>query len=806
MQTVSQFKRFICCIFLCVGLFLSGPQSAWAIKWGWQPSIESRDQQLSFLLELRGKLPHLFRQDFLKHVDLFKLMERQRQVVSLLKRDPVYMGALDGQEMLQLDITPPSGGIPVGQVGIRPEAVAEWKQELLSNLESVRQGAAGFEGLGSLFDQIREQSEYLTDDRIEFAEKLLGRVKRAGVIPKDLQREIRQSFRIEQSVLNTLLYRYHARGISDSLVLVEGMIEQWEQLSQLVMTNGINLTDLLSAKKILESEAALARALSLLVFSKVGSKVDDSTTWNDLKLNFESMDEPDLIDLHDRVDAFGSRVWHGLQNEKVRMVEPSSLLVKFINDALFKRVHFFATQTQGIADRAIHRLRLIQVPPMFAIFRGFVGSDCSTRLSFPYPNDPNELVFFVARSEPDRFLKGYVSASRVKVGGDVALYLHTISGSHLTAGDVELIMRGLDQSKGTFGAKRFLIPTELNTKKLMNFPQIQGVFMSHLKEKPLVFVEYFAPSIRGLLEGFDLWGDSYNSGTYDHVSQHTQVNWVDWKDQYNGVLVETIPVKSEWFSNLLDRDSQKEFLLEMLIDFNLKGMIDAEKQIFKIDLARDLIPREQFTEWLKVYRGGPSQAAGESVSDFVERMDQELLKYFGISGHFFRLRPHLLYPQVVYCSDAFSDGEIEKTAKLTTDDFKWSMGHAEHTPWVKIHESLKNGTLGQTRAFQRLFHHLTDHLHYDSTRELMRVVGFIRKLRLVSDEVQLGLLTALTRADYSPVDANEIKTTLLEAIKDISLNHPALDQTLKQALAKEKNLNLKRRFETLLLQVRGRAS
>ncbi len=806
MQTISQFKRFILCGLLWVGLFLAGPQSAWAVKWGWQPSIETRDQQLSFLLELRERLPQLFLQGFQKHVDFFRLIDRQSQVVSLLKKEPVYVSALDGQEMLQLVITPPIGGIPVGQVVIRPEAIAEWKQELLSNLEAVRQGAAGFEGLESLFDQIREQSEYLNDDRIEFSEKLLGRVKRAGVIAKDLQRQIREGFRIQQSVLNTLLRRYHARGIGDSLVLVEGMIEQWGQLSQLVMSNGINLADLLSAKKILESEAALVRSMSLLVFFKVGSKVDDSTTWDDLKLNFESIDESDLIDLHDPTVAFGSRVWHGLQTSKVRTVEPSSLLVKIITDTLSKRFHFFATQTQEIADRAIHGLRLIQVPPVFAIFRGFVGSDCSTRLSFPYPNDPNELVFFVTRSETDRFLKGYVSASRVKVDGDVALYLHTISGSHLTAGDVELIMRGLDQSKEIFGANKFLLPTESNVQKLMNFPPIREVFMSHLKAKPLVHVEYSAPTIRGLLEDFDLWGDSYNSGTYDHISQHAQAKWVDWKDQYNGVLVDTIPVAREWFSKLLDRHSQKEFLLEMLIDFNLKGMFDAEKQIFKIDLARDLIPREQFHEWLKIYRQGPDQEAGECISKFVDRMDQELLKYFGISGHFFKLRLHLLYPQVVYCSDAFSDGEIEKIAKLATDDFKWSVGNAEHTPWVKIHESLKNGSLGKTRAFQRLFHRLTDLLHYDSTRELMRVVGFIRQLRFVSDEVQLSLLTALTRADFSPVDANEIKTTLLEAIKDISLNHPALDQTLKHALAQERNVVLKRRFETLLLQVRGRAS
>jgi hypothetical protein len=170
------------------------------------------------------------------------------------------------------------------------------------------------------------------------------------------------------------------------------------------------------------------------------------------------------------------------------------------------------------------------------------------------------------------------------------------------------------------------------------------------------------------------------------------------------------------------------------------------------------------------------------------------------------LRPHLLYPQVVYCSDAFSDGEIEKTAKLATDDFKWSVGHAEHTPWGKIHENLKNGALGKTRAFQRLFHRFTALLHHESARELMPAVGFIRQLRFVSDEVQLSLLTALTRADFSPVDANEIKTTLLEAIKEMSLNYPALAQTLEHAYEKERNLILKRKISNLLLQVRGRAS
>src|SRR5207245_157433 len=131
--------------------------------------------------------------------------------------------------------------------------------------------------------------------------------------------------------------------------------------------------------------------------------------------------------------------------------------------------------------------------------RGCAGSDCSSRLqSFAYALSPKEHVFFIYAHGK---LKGYAAMTEVKTEEGNALYLHTINGKRLSASDVELILKGLQQKRAQLGATHILLPEAGNLGNNMNFEVIRQVFRGHSKEAKQLAMEYLDGEFRAMLAG-----------------------------------------------------------------------------------------------------------------------------------------------------------------------------------------------------------------------------------------------------------------------------------------------------------------
>jgi hypothetical protein len=178
---------------------------------------------------------------------------------------------------------------------------------------------------------------------------------------------------------------------------------------------------------------------------------------------------------------------------------------------------------------------LKEVTPREAIFRGCTGGDCSSQYSFPYPNDPHERVFFIygggkdvdkekgkeeekeEAPEEESHLKGYVSATEVNYKGKKALYVITIAGNRVSAGDTKLILMALEKAKEQLGFYQILLPAQDKINGLINFPAPRGVYEQYVKGHSPLPMEYQDQLIRRAIETFD---SKNNSGAYDHMESN----------------------------------------------------------------------------------------------------------------------------------------------------------------------------------------------------------------------------------------------------------------------------------------------
>lgn len=160
-------------------------------------------------------------------------------------------------------------------------------------------------------------------------------------------------------------------------------------------------------------------------------------------------------------------------------------------------------------------LKVIEVHPYLAYFRGCVGGDCSTSTSPMFPMSPWEHVFFIQTAKGD--FTGYVSATRAMVDGEPTFYLKDISGSSLSGNHAALVLNAFEKIYSYYGVKKFAIATSEFTDSQNHFFAIKEALSSYnrkSKEKTLKFID---ENIREFIGQTPLFGSSYQ---YDNPLSH----------------------------------------------------------------------------------------------------------------------------------------------------------------------------------------------------------------------------------------------------------------------------------------------
>lgn len=175
------------------------------------------------------------------------------------------------------------------------------------------------------------------------------------------------------------------------------------------------------------------------------------------------------------------------------------------------------TTNETVVKTSKPYVKVIEVHPYMAYFRGCVGGDCSTSTSPMFPMSPWEHVFFI--QTPNGEFSGYISATRVIVDGEPTFYLKDISGSALSPTQAEIVLNAFEKVYPYYGVKKFAIASSEFTKGQNHFYELINMLAKYNrkdKERDLKFID---ENIREFIGNTNLFGSSYY---YDNPDMHSK--------------------------------------------------------------------------------------------------------------------------------------------------------------------------------------------------------------------------------------------------------------------------------------------
>lgn len=152
-----------------------------------------------------------------------------------------------------------------------------------------------------------------------------------------------------------------------------------------------------------------------------------------------------------------------------------------------------------------------EAPPTLGIWRGYLGGDCSSRDTFAFPYSPLERGYYVYNSKG--VAKGYIMATVVMVDGKRTLYMHDVTGRHLSPRLAEKILHGFYQalSKLDSNLHQITIPKFEQIHENNNFVELVKVQQKYANGRPLVKQTYLDTAIRSILSATPGSSTKYDS-------------------------------------------------------------------------------------------------------------------------------------------------------------------------------------------------------------------------------------------------------------------------------------------------------
>lgn len=152
-------------------------------------------------------------------------------------------------------------------------------------------------------------------------------------------------------------------------------------------------------------------------------------------------------------------------------------------------------------DKVVDSFSIREAPPSLGVWRGYLGGDCSTTNCFAYTYSPMERTYYVFDSKG--VAKGYVMSTVVQVDGQNVLYLHDVTGNHLSPDLAEAVMNALYLAKDQLGMdiKEITVPTDDVFYFNNNFVPLREVFKRYTKGAVGVKQTYVDSQLRRVFHG-----------------------------------------------------------------------------------------------------------------------------------------------------------------------------------------------------------------------------------------------------------------------------------------------------------------
>jgi hypothetical protein len=186
-------------------------------------------------------------------------------------------------------------------------------------------------------------------------------------------------------------------------------------------------------------------------------------------------------------------------------------------------------------------LQIREVHPNIAIFRGYVGNDCSTSYSPGFVFTPKDRYYYIF-DEIGKSL-GYLGLTLVTIEKKPAAFIHTIQGPDLTHAQTELVMRAMVlAAPQIFDTDMVVLGPDESITSNVNFMAISDTMQNAVAGIKSVPMKYGDEKIRNIIANFD------STLTYDDPRRNHSGRKLDFKQPG---LVEARITKQEFDARFL---------------------------------------------------------------------------------------------------------------------------------------------------------------------------------------------------------------------------------------------------------------
>ena len=534
------------------------------------PTVVEDVDKLKILMAISEEIPEIFSDAARFDIDLFEILDDQEKLQKLLNENSDFQRLWNSKKFSDFTFKVKSkNNDQVVSKEITDTAVSNWKEQIKLYLKN-----------NPRIDLEKEINERLNKS---------GKMTSAGLInglilnlPKEYQSNARelQKIKDEEGLISLL-----KNNLSDTLpnFKAEGIPSSPKR------------DDLLNMyKNLVTSENSLGPLIDIYSFTTLKKQ-----SLTDFYKRIDSLTRQDLENLND--PDYQIKVFANLMDQDNAKTPPAYL----------KYLKAYTAQTQVLSSsvKIEYQVSIKEQNPNIAIFRGCTGGDCSSQYSFPYPNDPNERVFFIY--DEKEHLKGYVTGTMTDIGNnEKAFYVITIAGSRVNSVDTEVILQGLYQQKDALGVKHIVLPHPDRIAGLLNFGVIKSVFEKAVLNKPIVSLNYHAPEIRTLIEEFE---SKNNTGKYDHMKSNAEVAIyhpdkaselsLQIEQKSNPLEIKKLHIKNKFDSTALLEfmlamgSSERQELMDKIIEngFATDAKQDAARRLNKI-IFKESLPTDQLND------------------------------------------------------------------------------------------------------------------------------------------------------------------------------------------------------------------
>ena len=289
----------------------------------------------------------------------------------------------------------------------------------------------------------------------------------------------------------------------------KGNLERW--------TNSTDTRDTILSKLLVQTDKILKpslffnflgnkpKAVATYIMAAAWLREKDPTTTATAMISALDDWEPGALDyLHD------PHVFEPLL-EKLEYGQGAAQLVEEARTDILRALY---RTNRVVQIKAGDSLMLREVHPNIAIFRGYVGNDCSTSFSPGFVFTPFERYFYVFDAQGKSL--GYVGLSKVKMLNKKAIFLHTIQGPEFTAEQTELTMRAIVQAAPQiFDTDLVVLGPNESISSNVNFVPIRETMMAAVTDKSPIKVKWLDKNYRAIIAQWDSTID-YDSPAKNH--------------------------------------------------------------------------------------------------------------------------------------------------------------------------------------------------------------------------------------------------------------------------------------------------